>query len=538
MMVPHPLSAGAIIGSIITLAAIIPSLMHLSLSADLDEENFERETREIMEQGYLRYRILIQEKLLATYHPIPDAESPVHVTHYLLNRSGTNLSLVDKSRGAPTTLYLNEADAGRLRSGSLSTDATNTYYLGKIDERHIADLSGSGPVIPSDRPALIGAVAVEDFLHLLSMSYGDFAVAIILNRDAIGSSGISQATQSLCGMSTLENHRISPHGLENNYRIEPNFSASMPPMQRWLNTCYFGTLEIGDNTSLIYATTRRNGILEWRVHSKNTLRLHCFMVFCALVLGLVINRMISSIISIYVERLLNAPDHVGPINPIFSNVGEIRSLYSGLYELLTALIERRTAVTNITGRMNSLMSTAPITVYSATVEADTTTITFCSPSLQSMLDIPISHFIDTQCWRGKIVKGDMDIRDRMIEDAALKGHGEVDYRITSPTGKPVWIREHLRKDFDNTSAHLATFTGCLMNITSQKEAELRLIQSSKMLTLGEMATGMAHELNQPLNIIALTADNADSDLDELRQASRTRRQSDPSHANFRARIDS
>lgn len=56
-----------------------------------------------------------------------------------------------------------------------------------------------------------------------------------------------------------------------------------------------------------------------------------------------------------------------------------------------------------------------------------------------------------------------------------------------------------------------------MNITSQKEAELRLIQSSKMLTLGEMATGMAHELNQPLNIIALTADNTDSDLDELRQ---------------------
>ncbi len=39
------------------------------------------------------------------------------------------------------------------------------------------------------------------------------------------------------------------------------------------------------------------------------------------------------------------------------------------------------------------------------------------------------------------------------------------------------------------------------DITQQHETEQQLIQASKMATLGEMATGVAHELNQPLTVI-------------------------------------
>jgi histidine kinase len=39
------------------------------------------------------------------------------------------------------------------------------------------------------------------------------------------------------------------------------------------------------------------------------------------------------------------------------------------------------------------------------------------------------------------------------------------------------------------------------DITKRREAEQQLIQASKMATLGEMATGVAHELNQPLSVI-------------------------------------
>ncbi len=40
-----------------------------------------------------------------------------------------------------------------------------------------------------------------------------------------------------------------------------------------------------------------------------------------------------------------------------------------------------------------------------------------------------------------------------------------------------------------------------------KEAQSQAIQASKLATLGEMATSVAHELNQPLNVIRLAAEN-------------------------------
>lgn len=45
------------------------------------------------------------------------------------------------------------------------------------------------------------------------------------------------------------------------------------------------------------------------------------------------------------------------------------------------------------------------------------------------------------------------------------------------------------------------------DVTERKALQAQLIQSSKMATLGEMATGVAHELNQPLHIIRMAISN-------------------------------
>lgn len=44
------------------------------------------------------------------------------------------------------------------------------------------------------------------------------------------------------------------------------------------------------------------------------------------------------------------------------------------------------------------------------------------------------------------------------------------------------------------------------DITERLEMQAKLIQTAKMATLGEMATGVAHEINQPLNVIRLAAE--------------------------------
>lgn len=45
------------------------------------------------------------------------------------------------------------------------------------------------------------------------------------------------------------------------------------------------------------------------------------------------------------------------------------------------------------------------------------------------------------------------------------------------------------------------------DITELKTSQAQLIQASKLATLGEMATGIAHELNQPLGVIRMAANN-------------------------------
>ncbi|MCB1315765.1 MAG: response regulator, partial [Leptospiraceae bacterium] len=45
----------------------------------------------------------------------------------------------------------------------------------------------------------------------------------------------------------------------------------------------------------------------------------------------------------------------------------------------------------------------------------------------------------------------------------------------------------------------------IQDITKKKMIESQLLQASKMATLGELAAGVAHEINQPLNVIRMTA---------------------------------
>lgn len=62
--------------------------------------------------------------------------------------------------------------------------------------------------------------------------------------------------------------------------------------------------------------------------------------------------------------------------------------------------------------------------------------------------------------------------------------------------------------FSPVAVHGRTHLLLMINdVTELKRMQDQLIQSSKMATLGEMATGVAHELNQPLNVIRLAMNN-------------------------------
>ncbi|MCP4076987.1 MAG: PAS domain-containing protein [Gammaproteobacteria bacterium] len=97
---------------------------------------------------------------------------------------------------------------------------------------------------------------------------------------------------------------------------------------------------------------------------------------------------------------------------------------------------------------------------------------------------------------------------KSILDLALAGKGTTNYELPIYTQAGDMVSVLL--NCDSRCDKFGNIIGVInvgQNITERKQTEALLMQSSKMASLGEMATGVAHELNQPLNIIRMASGN-------------------------------
>ncbi len=77
------------------------------------------------------------------------------------------------------------------------------------------------------------------------------------------------------------------------------------------------------------------------------------------------------------------------------------------------------------------------------------------------------------------------------------------YPFRHKNGHWIWISVWASRTADEDCP---TAVGFVTDITRQQRAEIQLMQHNKLAMLGEMSTSIAHELNQPLTVIGLTAD--------------------------------
>lgn len=61
--------------------------------------------------------------------------------------------------------------------------------------------------------------------------------------------------------------------------------------------------------------------------------------------------------------------------------------------------------------------------------------------------------------------------------------------------------------FNGADGKLAGIIGSFIDLTQQKRTEEQLVQAAKLATLGQIASEVAHELNQPLSIIRMSAES-------------------------------
>lgn len=95
----------------------------------------------------------------------------------------------------------------------------------------------------------------------------------------------------------------------------------------------------------------------------------------------------------------------------------------------------------------------------------------------------------------------------VIEKTMIEGlEQDVEFFLTKANGKQ-FVGEVSTTLIQEANGRPSSFMAIVRDISQRKEIEKQLIHTERMAGLGEMATGIAHEINQPLNTISMSLDN-------------------------------
>ena len=128
------------------------------------------------------------------------------------------------------------------------------------------------------------------------------------------------------------------------------------------------------------------------------------------------------------------------------------------------------------------------------------------PAGNSLLGHPEDALTDPGFIRAHMSPADWEMKAQALRTCLETGASAVEYRFPNPAGDPRWVRDHMRRIEDPNGR--AVLIGYLTDITTEREGQAHMRQIERLATLGEVSTGIAHEMNQPLTAISMAAENA------------------------------
>jgi signal transduction histidine kinase/ActR/RegA family two-component response regulator len=98
-----------------------------------------------------------------------------------------------------------------------------------------------------------------------------------------------------------------------------------------------------------------------------------------------------------------------------------------------------------------------------------------------------------------------DVRQHLSRARREPGPLALEYRIVRPTGEVRTLQARTQSTFDAAGA-LVRIIGTEQDLTDTKDLAARLVFSDRMISVGTLAGGMAHEINNPLATISAYLD--------------------------------
>ncbi len=128
-----------------------------------------------------------------------------------------------------------------------------------------------------------------------------------------------------------------------------------------------------------------------------------------------------------------------------------------------------------------------------------------APGFQALCGWPAERFRDQARWQALIDLPDLG-QPTLAERLRQGGTVSRDYRLRRPDGGSLWLRDSLRQAGEDRRG--AVLLGCLQDVTREHQLAEQAATAARLMAESSLAASLAHELQQPLAIMALSAENA------------------------------
>ncbi len=168
-------------------------------------------------------------------------------------------------------------------------------------------------------------------------------------------------------------------------------------------------------------------------------------------------------------------------------------------------------------RFRSLVSNVPGAIYRATFDHGRH-LSFLSPAFEDITCVKPVELLGEQgrCLEELVHPDDREEVERSIEDALVEREPfEIEYRLLRRPASERWVLDRGRGEY-GPDGQLLWLGGALFDITKRRSLELQLMHTQKIESIGRLAGGIAHDLN---NLLTAVIGNADLLLMEAHEDS-------------------
>ncbi len=152
-------------------------------------------------------------------------------------------------------------------------------------------------------------------------------------------------------------------------------------------------------------------------------------------------------------------------------------------------------------RYRSLVEHLPLAIYCCALGDPLWDVVYMSPQIEAILGYAVEDWYNDPHLFTRIVHPEDVDRVLGLNESVLRtGELQCEYRMTARDGRTVWVRQQgsvIHEDRDE----LRLLQGYLQDVSEERRLEEQLRIAQKLESVGQLAAGIAHEINTPIQFI-------------------------------------